>query len=274
MRLEAYVDEQYNLGVPAGKIMVIGLHAPEIARQSRPGQFIMVKVPGPLLARPFAVAAVRGSLIFLVYEIKGPATAAMSRLLPQEQLLVWGPLGRGFSQIYKSPLLLGGGAGLAPVLFAWQQYPRGAMIIGFDYWRPFNQMGVLLKNLGLAWDMRQDINVIGPNSLLAPGQIYITCQHPEADWNAPASLVTGPLNPHNLRHFNAIYASGPWPMLKKVSQLAHERQMPCQIAAEAMMACGVGACRGCAVPDAKGGYLHICQQGPVLDSRELDWERL
>jgi dihydroorotate dehydrogenase electron transfer subunit len=63
-------------------------------------------------------------------------------------------------------------------------------------------------------------------------------------------------------------------MLKKVSQLAHERQMPCQIAAEAMMACGVGACRGCALPGAQGGYLHICQQGPVLDSRELDWERL
>jgi dihydroorotate dehydrogenase electron transfer subunit len=70
-----------------------------------------------------------------------------------------------------------------------------------------------------------------------------------------------------------VYACGPWAMLKQVSLVCREHKTPCQVSLEARMACGVGACQGCAVKAAGGGYLHVCSDGPVFDSRRIDWNQ-
>jgi dihydroorotate dehydrogenase electron transfer subunit len=69
-----------------------------------------------------------------------------------------------------------------------------------------------------------------------------------------------------------VYACGPWPMLKRTALICRQHRIPCQVSLEAMMACGVGACQGCVVQGAKG-YLTVCQQGPVFDSRDIDWDQ-
>jgi dihydroorotate dehydrogenase electron transfer subunit len=63
-------------------------------------------------------------------------------------------------------------------------------------------------------------------------------------------------------------------MLKAVARICQERGVACQVSLEAPMACGLGACLGCAIPAAAGGYLRACQEGPVLDAGRVDWERV
>ena len=70
-----------------------------------------------------------------------------------------------------------------------------------------------------------------------------------------------------------ICACGPPGMLKAVAGMALQRQIACQVSIEAMMACGMGACLGCAVAttDKDGRYRHVCTDGPVFDARRLKW---
>jgi dihydroorotate dehydrogenase (NAD+) catalytic subunit len=62
----------------------------------------------------------------------------------------------------------------------------------------------------------------------------------------------------------AVYACGPPPMLDAVAQLCLDAGVPCELAMESPMACGYGACYGCAVPDGNGGYARLCVDGPVV----------
>jgi NAD(P)H-flavin reductase len=68
----------------------------------------------------------------------------------------------------------------------------------------------------------------------------------------------------------AVYACGPAGMLEAVRAMCAERDVPAQLALEAGMACGFGACFGCVVPRRAGGYLRVCIDGPVIDAAELD----
>ena len=73
------------------------------------------------------------------------------------------------------------------------------------------------------------------------------------------------------KDFTAILACGPRPMLKSVAKVAAEYGVPCQVSMEERMACGVGACLGCAIQMADGAMKHVCKDGPVFDAREVDW---
>jgi dihydroorotate dehydrogenase electron transfer subunit len=68
-----------------------------------------------------------------------------------------------------------------------------------------------------------------------------------------------------------ICACGPLPMLRAVHQLALRYEIPCQVSMEERMACGIGACLGCACETADGEMEHVCSCGPVFDSRRLAW---
>ena len=74
-----------------------------------------------------------------------------------------------------------------------------------------------------------------------------------------------------------IFACGPVAMLRRVAEAAKYHHIPCQASLEASMACGLGACQGCAVPASlreKKAYFHACRDGPVFPVERLDWERL
>lgn len=86
-----------------------------------------------------------------------------------------------------------------------------------------------------------------------------------------AGLVTDLLRAELDRDGHAVVcACGPAPMLEAVRALCTEREIPAQLALEAGMACGFGACYGCVVPIRGGGYLRVCVDGPVLDAAQLD----
>ena len=74
------------------------------------------------------------------------------------------------------------------------------------------------------------------------------------------------------KDFTAILACGPKPMLRSVAKAAAERGVQCQVSMEERMACGVGACLGCAIQMADGTMQHVCKDGPVFDAGEVDWD--
>ena len=266
----ATVSEQGALSHPANDVWWIRISAPAIAEKAKPGQFVMLKLfdRPHILGRPFSIAAVHENDIIVVYQVVGRITRLMSLLNEGEKIMIWGPLGKGFDIGFNAPLLLGGGVGLAPLLFAWQHLQNATLLMGFNDWQRFNRLALLLKSVGHI----APIIPAGPNSRLDIGNIYVTSQAP--GWSAQSGLVLDPLNEENLKPHDALLACGPWPMLKATAALAAAHGLPCQGASEAPMACGVGACLGCAIPKAGGGFLSLCQAGPVLSSLNLDWERI
>jgi dihydroorotate dehydrogenase electron transfer subunit len=68
----------------------------------------------------------------------------------------------------------------------------------------------------------------------------------------------------------AVYACGPPAMLEVVRMMCGERGVRAELAMESPMACGFGACFGCAVPLAAGGYMRLCVDGPVVRADRIE----
>ncbi len=186
-----------------------------------PGQFFMVEAPGRVLPRPFSLClAPPGELAFLIEPI-GPGTRALCASDVGERLHVLGPLGTGFRLDVGSPLLVGGGIGVAPFPYLAERLGRAPAVLGF----------------------RTSAHAAAAS--LVPG----------AEVVLEPTLVTEALP---VGRFDVL-ACGPEPMLRAVAGIAPGAQL----AWEAPMACGYGACYGCVVRIG-GHYRRLCVDGPVL----------
>jgi NAD(P)H-flavin reductase len=223
-----------------------------------PGQFAMLAAADrwggeegerPYLARAFSLARVQDGEAYFLLEDVGPGTRRLCGLRPGEGLLVLGPLGRGFSLPHEDrrALLVGGGVGIAPLAILQDTLTTAGMastvLLGFRD-SAHAAGAALLSDAILATD---------------DGSV------------GHAGLVTDLLAAELERDgHSVVYACGPAPMLEAVRALCASYQTPAQLALEAGMACGFGACYGCAVPVRGGGYLRVCVDGPVLDAAQLD----
>lgn len=241
---------------------LMGLNSPAIAAQAAPGQFVMLRVArekDPLLRRPFSICATREkALLLLLYRVVGRGTAMLARLPRGGRLSALGPLGRGFvlPQSAQKVLLAAGGIGLAPLTFLALALAGRAqeLLIGCSSAAealPLEELGLQNLPVSLATD-DGTLGHRGPVTDLVAARLK----------EAAEDIAT-------------LYACGPLPMLKKVAALAGRHAVPCQVALETVMACGLGACRGCAVPSSeKPFYRHVCREGPVFSTADLDWENL
>jgi dihydroorotate dehydrogenase electron transfer subunit len=223
----------------------------------RPGQFFMLAAVDrwgggaderPFLPRAFSVLrAGEGRLEFMLEDV-GPGTERLCDLGPGEALWVTGPLGLGFvaPEDGRRALLCGGGVGTAP-LAIWQDEllaggrPAPALL-GFRD-AAHAEGAALLANPRVATDDGSTGHHGFVTDLLVP----------ELD-----------ADPHA-----TVYACGPPPMLEAARALCAARDVPAQLALEAGMACGFGACFGCVVPTRDGGYVRLCVDGPVLEAETL-----
>jgi dihydroorotate dehydrogenase electron transfer subunit len=233
---------------------------------ARPGQFIMLGFPGcrdPLLRRPFSihrVLACGGRLngIELLYKVVGPATRRISRLKAGDRVSLLGPLGNSFKvpvgarRIY----LAAGGIGVAPLVFLAERLHRDRSEAGG--WRLFlggrSREDLLcaedFERLGIPVHLTTDDGSLGDQCLVThPLEVALT--------QAPPDL---------------ILACGPRAMLACIAGIVSKHRIPCQLSIETMMACGMGACLGCAVEGRreKDRYLHACRDGPVFDAAEIE----
>jgi len=238
----------------------MGLKSPEMAAAAVPGQFVMIRVRqgmDPLLRRPFSICRADGDLILVLYRVAGRGTGILSEMRQGGSLNVMGPLGRGFGRPFGGgrAVLAAGGMGIAPLLFLTDSVWPGAcdLLAGFassdQVIRP-DRVGLFNVGMSVATD---------DGSQGRPGTVADLLEEHLSDMD-PEPVI--------------IFACGPIPMLKAIAGIAMRRDIPCQVSLEAAMACGLGACQGCAVKASGRGdraYWHVCQDGPVFDARDLDW---
>jgi len=247
----------------------ITLVAPEVADKAKPGQFIEVAVPEGrdfLLRRPFSIheASRRGGwagTLEIVLDPIGPGTAWLAGVKTHDVLDVIGPLGRVFSYPAEltSCLLVGGGYGAAPLYFLAEEL------------RARN------KNVHMILGAREHERVLKPIEAkrLADSVVVTT----EDGSMGERGRVTDAL-PSAVARTGAevVYACGPNPMLRAVAEYCQGRGIPCQVAVEEMMACGLGVCWTCAVPviakDGRGWWnVRACLEGPVFNGGRIWWGR-
>ena len=216
-----------------------------------PGQFFMLRAErsAVLLGRPISVFGVFETTLSFVIAERGLGTRELASLREGDGVLLEGPLGSAWEAGTKArrgdprgdlPLaLLGGGIGLAPIAFLARGLPAGA----FDLYAGFRS-GV--------WGLEG----------LSPRELRVFTE--DGSLGRKGRVLDG-FDPAN---YAGIYACGPEPMLRSLARIAREGGVPAWISLERRMACGVGACLGCAVR-CKGGNRRACVEGPVFLAEEV-----
>jgi dihydroorotate dehydrogenase electron transfer subunit len=243
----------------------MGLACPRGYESARPGQFVTLRTGSgytPLLRRPFSIFGCIGSRtstegIEVLYKIVGPGTGQLARMTTDQTLDVVGPLGSGFRIPSASGpfYLAAGGIGVAPIRFLAQHMKR----IGIDMQRCHLFLGGQSQADLLC---RQDFEALGMT-------VTVTTDDGSA---GDQCLITDPLEQAIMDRKPAmVFACGPHGMLECVAGIAERHDTACQVSTETLMACGMGACLGCAVKSRQQGdrYLHTCLDGPVFDVTEV-----
>ena len=224
--------------------------------QPWPGQFYMLAAverwgagedERPFLPRAFSFlhAGDDGELQFMLEDV-GPGTARLAALQPGEELWITGPLGLGFAlpEDGRRAILCGGGVGVAPLAALQDRLGDDAsapVLLGFRDAAHAPGAG-LLRDAAVA----TDDGSVGHHGLVT--------ELLGAELDADDAAV--------------VYACGPPPMLEAVRAMTVERGVPAQLALEAGMACGFGACFGCVV-ETHEGYVRVCVDGPVVEAGAL-----
>ena len=233
------------------------LHLPALARNAAPGQFVMARVSDgldPLLRRPFSIHDVFPDGSFaLLYKVVGRGTEILSEKRAGELLDVLGPLGKGFGLSDQKGLvcIVGGGIGAAPLVFLARALARkgisGRVLLGGR-----TGSDVLCADV---------FSSLGFETRIATDDGSQGC----------CGFVTGLLE-DDLTSPNPpekVFGCGPHAMLEAVARICLSNKVPCEISLESVMACGMGACLGCALPRPEGGHFHVCADGPVMDASKL-----
>lgn len=223
-----------------------------------PGQFVEVRIdhtPGVMLRRPISINYVdrKRNELWLLIQLVGKGTQHLALLGKGDMLNVMLPLGNSFTIPQgdtSAPLLLvGGGAGIAPMFYLGEQLS----LRGFC---PTFLLGARSKTDLFELD---DFERYGKLCLCtedgSAGTKGFVTQHPVLD-----QVV-----------FEHIYACGPKPMMMAVARFARQKQLDCEVSLENKMACGLGACL-CCVEDTKEGNLCVCKEGPVFNINRLLWQ--
>ena len=234
-----------------------------IASHALPGQFLHIRVRQQsleiLLRRPFSVHRVSGNNVSILYKVVGKGTELLSRAAPGDYLDILGPLGNGFSisKDTNTYLLVAGGIGISPLLALADELvkERGHGNIHL-------LLGAQTKEALLCMDEFKSLHI---NISLA------TKDGTKGDKGLITKVLDKILKEGRLNQPVQLFACGPRDMLKVCADIAARFSIQCQVSLEEMLACGVGACLGCAVKT-RSDYKRVCKEGPVFDSREILWE--
>jgi dihydroorotate dehydrogenase electron transfer subunit len=237
------------------------LRAPEAAAAAVPGQFVMLRVTenlDPLLARPFGISSVLSrSSIEILYRVAGRGTALLTRAEVGQTLSLLGPLGKGFPMPDRSltPILVTGGSGFPPLHFlSLRTKGRAQVFIG-------SRNKECLPPVSVLKSLREHTHKV----------TIATEDGSSGRQGMSTDILNAFLTKEERKTHFVLYACGPHAMLAAVSRIAAEHSITCYVSTEERMACGFGVCMGCSVPMKAGGYKRACKDGPVFDSREVDW---
>jgi dihydroorotate dehydrogenase electron transfer subunit len=227
------------------------------------GQFCTIRVSpytAPLLRRPFAFSAFdeKAKTASIIYKKRGPATELLSCKQTGSNLDVIGPLGNGFAGFAagsRAPVLLvAGGTGVGPIAFLANNFAKSNVEC----------------TVVLGCRTRSEL----PRLSMPPSVKVITCTDDgtEGIRGTPLMYLAG-LTPSQQSGLT-LFSCGPAPLLAGCYRWAQESGFKCYVSMEQVMACGVGACMGCAVRVTDGGtngFARACTEGPVFDASRIAW---
>jgi dihydroorotate dehydrogenase electron transfer subunit len=238
----------------------------------KPGQFVMIRIAGlndPFLSRPISIYSFSRTpdscTIELLYRVVGRGTQIMAGLIEESQVEINGPLGNGFdtTAVKKNIVFISGGIGIAPLSLLMENLrqrpdrPSSSMII-----YPGFQSASAVAGLDKMRKLCRDINVCTDDGTLGEKGFVTRIFQKDMKKFKPEDT--------------SIFACGPREMLKALSKILHKSNFDCQVSLEERMACGTGACMGCAVAvkDNKGApaYKRVCADGPVFRLSDILWE--
>jgi dihydroorotate dehydrogenase electron transfer subunit len=253
----------------------IRLHSPELARAIRPGQFVMLRLPGttdPLLGRPFALydtvldPSGQPVAVDIVYLVVGKMTTRLAEVHPGDHLETWGPLGNAFPDLHglEQVALVAGGIGQTPFLAHVRQL-LGTRGYGGQ---PARQEA---KRVALFYGVRTADLAAGVEDFRSAGtEVYLASDDGSLGFHG---YVTQLLEQHPRP--DHLVGCGPEPMLRVLARQARSWGVPCHVSLETPMACGVGICFSCVTRvQTPGGwdYRRVCVDGPVFNAACLEWE--
>jgi dihydroorotate dehydrogenase electron transfer subunit len=236
---------------------LIRLQSTEPLPQIVPGQFVNIEIKNTseiFLRRPFSIFEVDYSqnLISIIVKILGRGSKKLTEISVAEQLNLIFPLGKGFTIPNKNDhiLLIGGGSGVAPMLFL------------------AKESGLNLNNVHLLLGARTYEDHINVDNYQQYGNMYFTTE--DGSLGEKGYVTQHSVFQNNISSFDKIYACGPDAMMKAVAREAKKTKVFCEVSLENLMACGFGVCLCCIEPTIKGN-LCVCTEGPVFNINDLKW---
>jgi NAD(P)H-flavin reductase len=226
---------------------------------AREGRAFLPRAISVAAAMPAAGGGVR--LDFLL-EAVGPGTAALCGLRAGEGVWITGPLGNSFAAPREvtpgaaGAVLVGGGVGVAPLALLRNRFAAGGVphrvLLGF---RDRTHTGGL------------DL-FCGSSGALCP-EVRLATEDGHAGHQGLVTDLLVAILAGDDAASGVVYACGPPAMLEAVRVLCAEHGVASELALESPMACGFGACFGCAVAKPDGGFLRLCVDGPVLRAGQI-----
>jgi dihydroorotate dehydrogenase electron transfer subunit len=237
-------------------------HAPDLARDVRPGQFVMLEIPGrvrPYLRRAYSVADARpetGEVEFLVKTI-GAGTGALEQLPDGSAAGLLGPLGNPFS--------------IGDLL----RRERVAVVAGGIGAAPFPLLYRELAKVNLAGDLflggrgERDLAFRRRFDGLVTGDSFLATDDGSLGEKGFVTEVFGS-RAREIRYAR-VFACGPMPMLRALARVVADLAVPAEFSTEAEMGCGFGACLGCVIPGVEKPFIVSCTEGPILAPERIRW---
>lgn len=265
-----------------GQQFVLRVQAPRAARTALPGTFAHIACdPSVPMRRPLSImraGAAEGWLEFL-YKPKGHGLQMLAARQPGQTLSVLAPIGQGFTVDPARPrlLALGGGVGIPPMIFLAEQVRgdprlRPLVLMGSEVPFPFELIEARIAVAGVGRGATHAVALLEEWGV--PSRLASNAGLAGAHRGFITDLARDALQAMSAaeRADTQVFACGPTPMLKAVAKLAREFDLPCQVALEEYMACGIGGCAGCTVllqtPDGPA-MKRVCVDGPVFDARHV-----
>ena len=253
--------------------------APRIVREALPGQFVHLRCQNsiePLLRRPFSFHRLNGGSFEILYKAIGRGTNLLAKKRKGDTIDVLGPSGNGFDiQRTNEPtnqqiaILIAGGIGVAPLLALAERLAHSVEPARQIYSKPDWHIADRERIIVLIGAKTKRELLCAKDFKKLGAKVYLATDDGSQGYKG---LVTGLLQKVLLTAYNlqltTIYACGSKLMLKELTRIAKTFRVLAYGSLEENMACGVGACLGCAIRT-KDGYRRVCKDGPVFNLQEI-----
>ena len=230
-----------------------------------PGQFVAIEPVNAqsCMIRPFSVFGYDShhGWLAILYKVVGKNTELLVNLKRDEQIKIWGPLGKGLNPedfAHKRAFLVAGGMGIAPL----------------DHFNSVAENYFCSSTLfyGAKTESELCLEKLFPDDY---ADIICATEDGTYDWKG---TVTQIFEKHLLAIKSesafkdlVVLTCGPKAMMKKISEICQKNRRECFVFLETIMACGIGACLGCSIKMKSGEMKRVCHDGPVFNAEEVDW---